>query len=110
MVSTKILYMVQDERELPYLYNMQDSAVCIAGKEIRLMFPGGMKVFVEKQAMSPTQQAFNSIAPASQSNLEEIVKQQGEQLATLSQKLNELIKKEETLNDQSKTNGTRNAF
>ena len=108
MVSTKILYMVQDERELPYLYNMQDSAVCIAGKEIRLMFPGGMKVFVEKQAMNPTQQTFNSIRP--QSNLEEIVKQQGEQLAALSQKLDNLVKKEESSNDQSKTNGTRNAF
>lgn len=108
MVSTKILYMVQDERELPYLYNMQDSAVCIAGREIRLMFPGGMKVFVEKQATNPTQQIFNSIKP--QSNLEEIVKQQGEQLVALSQKLNDFIKKEESSNDQSKTNGTRNAF
>lgn len=108
MVSTKILYMVQDERELPYLYNMQDAAVCIAGKEIRLMFPGGMKVFIEKQAMNPAQQTFNSIRP--QSNLEEIVKQQGEQLAALSQKLDNLVKKEELSNDQSKTNGTRNAF
>lgn len=108
MVSTKILYMVQDERELPYLYNMQDSAVCIAGREIRLMFPGGMKVFVEKQATNPVQQTFNSIKP--QSNLEEIVKQQREQFAALSQKLNDFIKKEESSNDQSKTNGTRNAF
>lgn len=108
MVSTKILYMVQDERELPYLYNMQDSAVCIAGKEIRLMFPGGMKVFVEKPP-APIQQNFNSVTQAPQPNLAEIVKQQGEQILSLSQKIDEIIKKEEALNEH-KANGARNAF
>lgn len=103
MITTRVLYMVQDEREIPYMYNPQDCAVCIAGKEIRLMYPGGMKIFVEK--VQP------AAAPQQASSLEETVKKQGEQLAALAEKLNQLFKKEEiNQNDQPKANSTRNAF
>lgn len=103
MITTRILYMVQDEREIPYMYNPQDCAVCIGGKEIRLMYPGGMKIFVEKVQPAAASQLASS--------LEETVKKQGEQLTALTEKLNQLLKKEEiNQNDQSKTNSTRNAF
>ncbi len=104
MITTRVLYMVQDEREIPYMYNPQDCAVCIAGKEIRLMCPGGMKIFVEKV------QAPASVPQPTSSSLEEIVKKQGEQLTLLAEKLEQLCKKEETQNDQPKTSSTRNAF
>lgn len=96
MISTKILYMVQDEREIPYMYNIQDAAVCVGGKEIRVMFPGGMKIFVEKQTSQMT-------------GWEAALENQNQQIAVLTKRLDELTSKE-VKKDEPKRNGTKNSF
>ena len=44
--------MVQDERELAYMYAGPDAVYCIGGREIRMPVPGGMKVFIDRDLIT----------------------------------------------------------
>lgn len=52
MITSKMLYMIQDERELAYMYGGPDAAYCIGGREIRMPVPGGIKVFIDRDTNS----------------------------------------------------------
>lgn len=75
MVTTKLMYLLSDERDLPYGgYMMPDAAYFIAGREIRIPVPGGYKVFVEKQPDFPANAAAPSApTPPSQPSMQDII-------------------------------------
>ena len=52
MITSKMLYMIQDERELAYMYGGPDAAYCIGGREIRMPVPGGIKVFIDRDLIA----------------------------------------------------------
>lgn len=100
----KMLYFVQDEQQIPYMYNNVDCAFCIGGREIRVNTPMGMQIY-KLQEQKPAQSA---AAPSN--DIMNILKQQGDAIAALQQTLSKLTSKEASSNENTKGNGSRNVF
>ena len=108
MITSKMLYMIQDERELAYMYGGPDAAYCIGGREIRMPVPGGIKVFIDRDTISQQ----NLAAKPTQINIEQVMSNMNERMSSIEKIVNELAAKikEEPSNDKSKGNGGRNSF
>ena len=108
MITSKMLYMIQDERELAYMYGGPDAAYCIGGREIRMPVPGGIKVFIDRDTISQQ----NLWAIPTYINVKQAINNTNHRLSTKKKIVNELAAKikEEPSNDKSKGNGGRNSF
>lgn len=108
MITSKMLYMIQDERELAYMYGGPDAAYCIGGREIRMPVPGGIKVFIDRDLVSQQ----NIAAKPTQINIEQAMNNMNERVSSIEKTVSELAAKikEELPNDKPKGNGNRNSF
>lgn len=117
MITSKVLYLISDERELPYGgYMMPDAAYCIGGHEIRIPIPGGYKLFVEKECVNNSQQMPGSQPSASaqqKPSIEELMQQQNNKIAELQSAVDKLIaaqSQEVKTHEEPKTVSPRNVF
>ena len=102
------MYMVQDERELAYMYAGPDAVYCIGGREIRTPVPGGMKVFIDRDLIT---QQNNQIQQMKQNyNSEQDISNINQRLDNIEKIISQLQNKvkEESSNEKSKGNGNRN--
>lgn len=108
MITSKMLYMIQDERELAYMYGGPDAAYCIGGREIRMPVPGGIKVFIDRDLVSQQ----NIAAKPTQINIEQAMNNINERVSSIEKTVSELAAKikEESPNDKPKGNGNRSSF
>ena len=108
MITSKMLYMIQDERELAYMYGGPDATYCIGGREIRMPVPGVIKVFIDRDTISQQ----NLAAKPTQINIEQAMNNMNERISSIEKIVNELAAKikEEPSNDKSKGNCGRNSF
>ena len=119
MITSKMLYLVQDERELAYMYAGPDAAYCINGREIRMPVTGGIKVFIDRDLISQQNNQMKSQTLSNQSttgnnqfDIEQAINKINERIESMQNIISELSNKnkEESLNEKPKGNGARNSF